>query len=551
MGTVSINVPGPGTYQVKCDPNLDPLPDGGSAADVLAGKQFYKPDSSVVTGSMPDNPPENVELEPGENYDIPRGYHSGGGRIAARAPAIDPAPAYGSGNPVASGGVYTALEAKQNRLTGTQGQVVGFNADGEAVPQSATDAGVTAFHGRTGAVQPMSGDYTAEMVGARPDTWTPTAVQIGAVPTGRKVNGKALSEDITLSASDIGVNAPAGMTSTNVQGAVSELFTSVSEGKALIASAVTDKGVQTPADASFQTMHNNILAIKSGGLPEGMYTITLSASPPEGGTVTGAGAVSDGMTVTVSASPNTGFEFEDWTDENDVYLTDHNDGEYTFAVRGNWSLVAKFKVKDRLPKDYTEVQFIGMSAAKRYTHIQTEYLVTSEDIITITAQSNNTNNSGKILGYSLTSTTRAECYVQSLSNSSYGKKGTPVFMLTWNKYTTFDTVVGTSSATYRIDFPNQSITVTKGETTETKKAAASFSPTAYSKLSFFDAVYQNNDCFSGSIYKCTITDAAGTVKADFVPCKTASGVIGFYESIAGKFYTVNQNSEYLVAGPEV
>lgn len=39
---------------------------------------------------------------------------------------------------------------------------------------------------------------------------------------------------------------------------VEELKTSVSEGKALIAAAVTDKGVETATDATFQTMANNI-----------------------------------------------------------------------------------------------------------------------------------------------------------------------------------------------------------------------------------------------------------------------------------------------------
>lgn len=68
----------------------------------------------------------------------------------------------------------------------------------------------------------------------------------------------------TLTANDISLTPPAGMTSTSIQGAVSELFQSGSEGKSLIASAITAKGVTTGADASFQTMHNNILAISQG-----------------------------------------------------------------------------------------------------------------------------------------------------------------------------------------------------------------------------------------------------------------------------------------------
>lgn len=43
---------------------------------------------------------------------------------------------------------------------------------------------------------------------------------------------------------------------------VEELKTSVSEGKALIAAAVTDRGVETATDATFATMANNIKDIK-------------------------------------------------------------------------------------------------------------------------------------------------------------------------------------------------------------------------------------------------------------------------------------------------
>ena len=57
--------------------------------------------------------------------------------------------------------------------------------------------------------RPETWTPTALEVGARPDTWTPSASDVGAVPTTRKVNGKALSADITLSAADVGA-APSG-----------------------------------------------------------------------------------------------------------------------------------------------------------------------------------------------------------------------------------------------------------------------------------------------------------------------------------------------------
>lgn len=86
---------------------------------------------------------------------------------------------------------------------GTDGQILTKTADGVAW-EDAPEAGVTSFKGRTGAVTPQEGDYTADMVGARPDTWMPSASDVGAVPTSRTVNGQELSQDISLTADNVG-----------------------------------------------------------------------------------------------------------------------------------------------------------------------------------------------------------------------------------------------------------------------------------------------------------------------------------------------------------
>ena len=50
-----------------------------------------------------------------------------------------------------------------------------------------------------------------------------------------------------------------------VEARLNEVFQSVSNGKSLIASAITDKGITTAADATFQTMANNIGKISASG----------------------------------------------------------------------------------------------------------------------------------------------------------------------------------------------------------------------------------------------------------------------------------------------
>lgn len=82
----------------------------------------------------------------------------------------------GNENPVTSGGVFTAIQS----LTGGTGLVNSVN-------------------GKIGEVT-----LNAEDVGARAEDWLPTTTEIGAVPAKRLVNNKPLSDDIVLTASDVG-----------------------------------------------------------------------------------------------------------------------------------------------------------------------------------------------------------------------------------------------------------------------------------------------------------------------------------------------------------
>lgn len=60
-------------------------------------------------------------------------------------------------------------------------------------------AGVSSFNGRSGAVTPASGDYTAAMVGARASDWMPSAADVGAradtwMPTAADVGAATMTE---------------------------------------------------------------------------------------------------------------------------------------------------------------------------------------------------------------------------------------------------------------------------------------------------------------------------------------------------------------------
>ena len=306
----------------------------------------------------------------------------------------DATPTQGSTNPVQSGGVYTALQEKLDAPDGgTSGQVLTKTESGEAwqdapdglpeggetgqvltktstgaqwddvpsdLPAGGTDgqiltktadgvawedapeAGVTSFKERTGAVTPQEGDYTADMVGARPATWTPTAsdvgaipatekgaasgvatlgtdgkltaaqkpaytasevgarpstwtpsaADVGAVPTSRTVNNKALSADISLTASDVGARPSSWTPTASEVGAVPTSRT------------VNGK----PLSSNISLTADDVGAAN----PPALRTATLSASRWSGNrqTVTVQGVETSGQSVRIS--PATKTDADNW-----------------------------------------------------------------------------------------------------------------------------------------------------------------------------------------------------------------------------------------------
>ncbi|MFD2145374.1 InlB B-repeat-containing protein [Mucilaginibacter antarcticus] len=69
--------------------------------------------------------------------------------------------------------------------------------------------------------------------------------------------------------------------------------------------------------------------------------VTLSANPVIGGVTGGAGTFAQGASVTVTATPNAGYIFTNWTEGGNVVSTSSS---YTFKMAGNRALIANFAV---------------------------------------------------------------------------------------------------------------------------------------------------------------------------------------------------------------
>ena len=82
-----------------------------------------------------------------------------------------------------------------------------------------------------------------------------------------------------------------------------------------------------------------LMSLKNQVILRWPYTITATANPTEGGTVSGVGSYESGTTCTLTATPNTGYSFLNWTENGMVVSYDAN---YSFTVNGDRNLVANF-----------------------------------------------------------------------------------------------------------------------------------------------------------------------------------------------------------------
>lgn len=97
--------------------------------------------------------------------------------------------------------------------------------------------------------------------------------------------------------------------------------------------------VSTAANYTFTVNSNrNLVANFTTGQTQ-QYTISVSANPANGGNVSGGGIYNQGTSCTVTATPNSGYIFSNWTQNGSVTSTS---ASYTFVVNTDRDLVANF-----------------------------------------------------------------------------------------------------------------------------------------------------------------------------------------------------------------
>ena len=175
-------------------------------------------------------------------------------------------------------------------------------------------------------------------------SWTNAADDVVSEDAGFEFTMPA--EDVTLTANftQVGIyvlsltaNPPVGGTVTG-GGAYDE-------GDEVIVTAIPNDGYEfiswTNADDEVVSLEpqyefimpgENVTLTANFGVVVTTYTLTLTAYPAEGGIVSGSGEYQEGDGVTVLATPNTGYDFVNWTNENDEVISTDAEFEFTMSA---------------------------------------------------------------------------------------------------------------------------------------------------------------------------------------------------------------------------
>lgn len=149
--------------------------------------------------------------------------------------------------------------------------------------------------------------------------------------------GSTLRISADSNAKNVRFAPPEGMEADNVQEAIDQLFTSASNGKKAIASAVAGKGVDVKEDATFEELAEAIGEI--GAMPGGWHEISIDVEPKDAGTVSGGGYAFKGTELTARAVPVNDYSFQCWTEGGNAVSISPN---YSFTVDGGRELTANF-----------------------------------------------------------------------------------------------------------------------------------------------------------------------------------------------------------------
>ncbi len=186
---------------------------------------------------------------------------------------------------------------------------------------------------------PLGGNYT--VTPSHPSyTFNPSSLTFNNLASNQTGNFVALPNyTISLSASPTAGGAVSGG-GTFVAGSSQTVTATANSGYAF-ANWMENGSVVSSSSSYTFTLNSNRNLVANFTPIQVNYTITVSASPSAGGTVSGGGTFAAGSSRTVTATANTNYTFVNWTENGSVVSSS---ASYTFTLNANRTLVANFTI---------------------------------------------------------------------------------------------------------------------------------------------------------------------------------------------------------------
>lgn len=99
--------------------------------------------------------------------------------------------------------------------------------------------------------------------------------------------------------------------------------------------------VSTNSSYQFTLASNRTLVANFTLVPALQYAVILSSNPPSGGSTTGSGSYTANTSVTITATPSTGYSFANFTENGTIISTSPS---YTFPITSTRTIVANFTI---------------------------------------------------------------------------------------------------------------------------------------------------------------------------------------------------------------
>jgi hypothetical protein len=195
-------------------------------------------------------------------------------------------------------------------------------------------------------------DTTIEGDGETSISLTTTVPELSSItvtpPTKTQYN---VGEELTTTGMAVTASYADGSTKDVTSAAILSGFDSSTAGEVTVTVSYTEDGVTKTATFT-ATIVEPVTTT---------YTISVSADPSEGGTVSGGGEYSENASVTVTATANEHYTFVKWTEGGEQVSTS---ASYTFNATANRTLVAVFEAEEVI---YTVTVQPGEGAGTAFT----------------------------------------------------------------------------------------------------------------------------------------------------------------------------------------